>query len=227
MTDLIKNFEVLLDNKKVLLIGPAAYIENKSFNFNDYDIIAKINRTIYKELGFDDRCDVLYSNIHTSKAFGEVEYDYHLIHKKANNIRVLCPPVNKGFKQDLKNFLIKKNNEQLYSIVSKEKYLDLKKKCNNTSPNSGSIAIYDLLKTGLSHLHISGITMFFDGYASDYRKKQIDLNDARKINKKTKNHNTYHQAKYILSKMKDDKRVLVDEEVLRGFENILKIGPEW
>lgn len=215
---------ILFDNKNILLLGPAPYIQQKKWDFSKYDLVCKINRMTYMNLGDGDRCDVLFCNIDTSSDFGESPYDYNNL--PVDHIRIPYPEVMPGFKENLYKFA-NSSVKKPASLIEKEVYLELFEMCNKTSPNTGSLAIYDILKSNFKSLHIGGLTMFLGGYDKNYRKMKIGLEEAKNINKKSRNHNIFYQASAIYPLISNNEKITLDKEVIEGYELAIKSGAEW
>jgi hypothetical protein len=194
------SFRDYIFEKNVLLLGPASYLYDGSFNedLDNYDVVVKINRMVETELCknfINDRCDVLYHCIDIAPKYGMFQYDLEFIKKRVKQIRIPYPAVIPYYNNNIRNFLyFNREIDMPYSIVEQQVYVDLHQKCSNTSPNTGTIIIYDLLQQNPKSLTIKGITMFDGGYEHKYRSKVTTEEEVESINSKVGNHNTNNQT---------------------------------
>lgn len=193
----------MIEGKKVLLLGPASYLYDGTFqeDLNDYDVVVKLNRMVETDICKDfknDRCDVLYHCLDISPQNGNFKYDLHFIKNKGvYHIRAPFPPLWSWAKNMLDIFE-KENNSMIdYSIVDEKFYRYLKLQCNNTMPNTGTIAIFDILRFIPETLTIYGITMFKGGYDKSYRTKNNTEEEIIYLNSVSKNHNNEFQKLFI------------------------------
>lgn len=218
------SYKQYIIDKNVLLLGPASYLYDGGYNedLNNYDIVVKINRMVETELCKDfinDRCDILYHCIDVEPKYGMYQYDLQFIKKQAKHLRIPYPAVLPYYNNNIKTFLHLNNKIDMpYSIIEKEVYNELYKKCLNTSPNTGTIIIYDLLQQEPKSLTIKGITMFDGGYNDKYRSKVITEEEVESINRNCNNHNTNNQRKFLNALIKNYKNLIIDENFIKGLK---------
>ena len=218
------NFKDMIEGKEVLLLGPAPYLYDGKFSkdLGDYDAVVKLNRMVETNLCEDfknDRCDILYHCLDVNVGHGMTQYSLEFIKKKIKHLRIPYPPINPYYMNNINRF--KRLNEAYrieHSCISSEEYSDLFNSCGNTSPNTGTIAIYDILNQKPKSLMIKGITMFDGGYNSNYRTKVLTEEEVENINRIHKNHNTNNQRMYLKKVVRSYDNVYVDESFLRGLE---------
>lgn len=198
------NFKDMIEGKKVLLLGPASYLYDGTFqeDLNDYDVVVKLNRMVETDICKDfknDRCDVLYHCINVESSIGETPVDFDVLaQRNVSLLRIPYPPIKQWYINNINRY----NQRNFYknfptNIIEVQTYLDLVKLCQNSSPNTGTIAIYDLFLQEPKSLTIRGITMFNGGYNPNYRSKIITEKEVLELNKRVKNHDIYKQKVFL------------------------------
>lgn len=218
------DFKKIIEGKNVLLLGPASYLYDGNYkeDLNKYDIVVKVNRMVETNLCknfINDRCDVLYHCLDISPKYGNLEYDLEKILKNGvEHIRIPYPPVN-GWYNNMLNIFTKKNNGLIpSSVVDTNIFLEACKGCKNTSPNTGVITIYDLLKNDPLSLTIRGITFFKGGHQKGYRSKVITEKEVEEINSRVNNHNTNNQRIFVKNILKQFNNIEYDDYFIKGLE---------
>ena len=212
-------FRSYLKNKKVIIVGPADYVNEGEF-IDNYDVIVRVNRghnMIDSPIKYGSRTDILYHCINEhNEAGGKIPND--------NNIKfikfVFPEKTIYGGGDLIKNVDIKYN----YRVVDQEKYLDFEKKIK-TRPNAGTTAIWDILNYDIDELYIKGFTLFTTNYSKDYREtawgeKNNTGKAALDAMKKSGNHNQVNIAKYYLEIINHPK-VKYDQEFKESIINTL------
>ncbi len=169
-------FQNLIKDKTVALVGPAAYMMGSSYGeeINSCDIVIRINRSYEsvkehsKDIG--NRTDVLYSCLIEKPAnAGKLDLDIFL----ENNIKYICAPPESNMKG-------LSNETKLHDLINKEKVYQISNKIpvrivdhifhNDLSlsvdcrPNTGFVAIYDLLRYSPKQLNVYGFSFYLDGF---------------------------------------------------------------
>ena len=218
------DFRKIIEGKNVLLLGPASYLYDEGFeeDLSEYDIVVKMNRMVETDLCKEftnDRCDILYHCLDVSPQYGNVKYDLKEISRKGvQHIRIPYPPVN-GWYQNMINIFNKENNGLIkYSVTDTELYTDLYLGCGQTSPNTGVIAIFDLLKSNPLSLTIRGITFFKGGYNKKYRSKVVTEKEVEMINSRVQNHNTNKQRAFVKERLQQYDNINIDHHFAYGLE---------
>jgi SAM-dependent methyltransferase len=170
-----------LTGKKVAVVGPAAYMMNSGLGkeIDQHDVVVRINRGLdsinhYKE-DVGTKTDILYSSlIEEAQHAGDLSVDK----LKEHGTRWIITPPSSGVDgvchsesfhelvDHAKIDLIKK--EIPVTFVSKELNNDLVQFIN-CKPNTGFLAIYDLLQYDLESLSVYGFSFFLDGYIKDQK----------------------------------------------------------
>lgn len=215
-------FEQLVTDKKVLIIGPAPYLVNKSIlhKIDKYDTIVRLNRSVemLEELSIytGNKIDVLYHCIDINPEQGNHEYSVKSWKQKGvKHVRIPYPPVTQYYLNNIK--IYDRNNAGILesSIVNPNTYIKIFQGCNNTSPNTGTIAVLDILENKPKALHISGLT-FLKGkkiYMDGYRDRTNSEDLIRKQNAIHKNHSIDFQVDFLKKELKKYDNITYDEEV--------------
>ena len=216
-----KNKEYLdfLKDKKVIIVGPAeSLLQRGDGKFIDsFDIVVRVNRGIEPSLKYSDkigsRTDILYNcmlekednggyidlNLLKSQNVKFVSYHpqvsfegkalpirpYHLDNNKLNNMNTF-----------LKTHMI---NHEFYNSVSSQV---------NCRPNTGFIAIFDLLFHEVKELYITGYTFYMDGFMKGY-KDHLDSNFITKCYN-SRRHNQKNLFDFLKKTSKEDERIKTD-----------------
>jgi hypothetical protein len=158
-------------------VGPANYLNEKKNGkeIDTYDIIVRFNKghnmTKNPDV-FGSRTDILYHCVSQDQENGgliteDMVKKYHIIFSfpvltKADNTSFMNGNISDF--QKLQPYVPKAN------IVDKDTYLKWEKEIG-CRPNTGIIAILDILNMNPKELYITGFTLFKDGYSKLYRDK--------------------------------------------------------
>ncbi|MDB2489840.1 hypothetical protein N9W68_00545 [Candidatus Pelagibacter bacterium] len=208
------NYRSLIEGKKVLLLGPASYLKDKinEIDLNKYDVIVKLNKMVEKPSlpeSLNDRNDILYHCIDINIANGDT-YDVKTwSEKKVGHLRIPMPAINSYYHNNIERF---NRINEIYkiesSIIKPETYLFVKNN-SNTSPNTGTVAIYDLLINNPQELRIAGMTFCKTPYIKGY-KEQVFYNNKRKSQ-----HDHDKQILFFKKMLKEYKeKIIIDDELL-------------
>lgn len=166
-----------VNGKTVALVGPAAYMENIGLGsiIDSHDIVVRINRgletvlTHPKDVG--KRTDILYSClIETSMQAGSLDAD-NLADN--HNIKLICCPPESSLSGI-------SNSTRFHSMINRNTIDSLSKKMPirivdhvfhsnlatsvSCRPNTGFLAIYDLLRSKIKKLSLFGFSFYLDGF---------------------------------------------------------------
>lgn len=215
------NFCEIIAGKKILLLGPAPHVLSRvnTKDWRDFDLVIKINKMV-ENLNFDDdelnyRNDILYHCLDVNPKIGDKQYSIdEWINKGVKLVRISPPPFRPYYRKNIERFLSINKSRLPFSIVSKDLYLNLVTDCQNTIPNTGTFAIFDLLKHNPKELHIRGITFFKGGYSKNYKETLLTEEEIRK-SYRLSSHDIDKQRTFF-KKLYDDNRDLIypDEELL-------------
>ena len=200
-----------LSNKTVALVGPAASLrgQGRGEYIDSHDFVVRINyANIQSVVDAGSRTDIVY-------------YDGSYHDYSACNPRFLvcsypktewffesrCRSNVERFKKDYEHYIV---DPTIYNSIKTS--LDVGQKIR---PNSGTIAIVDLLNSNLSNLYITGIDFYRSSYLSnhpDYGSK--GLKEIKSIFAEGDNgdyHDTDKQFHYFRNEIMKDDRIEVDE----------------
>lgn len=208
-----------LKGKRVVLVGPAPSVIDsaQAALIDSYDVVVRLNKAlpIPKDLQKDigTRCDILYNCMNPSDDCGGV-ININTLNKYGVKFLVgAYPPVDSvgttklRIKTDSLSFYNKnRNNWRSFCYTDKTHFLSLWKLMR--LPNTGTMAILDLLRFDIKELYITGITFFKGGYIRSYRdydEKGI-MNHLKKFNL----HNPNKQLDYACERLLKEPRVTMD-----------------
>lgn len=200
-----------LENKTVALVGPAASISRtgKGKYIDQHDFVVRLNYANISSVNDSgSRTDIIY-------------YDgsYHDYRFCSPTVLICSYPETEWFFESRcrANVQFFKNKYD-HHIVDSELYKSLKTSLNkdsNVRPNSGTIAIADLLTSKLSRLYITGIDFYRTPYLTthpDYGFKTLD--EIKSVFKKGDNgdyHDVDIQFEYFKSHLLGDPRIELDD----------------
>jgi hypothetical protein len=197
-----KSYAKLLNNKSVAIVGPSPSIIGKRRGklIDSCDIVVRMNRAIpvssklKKDIG--SRTDILYNCLKEGDRNGG-KIDIRLWEK--NGIKFISSPypMLDFSKDDIESF-IRKNNGRLRFHKFPVKLYKLLEAELGTRPNTGFLAIIDLLFFNIKSLYVTGITFGIDGYYKEYL--DISLKEYMKM-ANGKNHKQNPQFLYIKNKI--------------------------
>ena len=208
-----------LKGKRVVLVGPAPSVIDsaQAALIDSYDVVVRLNKAlpIPKDLQKDigTRCDILYNCMNPSDDCGGT-ININTLNKYGVKFLVgAYPPVDSvgttklRIKTDNLSFYNKnRNNWRSFCYTDKTHFLSLWKLMR--LPNTGTMAILDLLRFDIKELYITGITFFKVGYIRSYRdydEKGI-MNHLKKFNL----HNPNKQLDYACGRLLKEPRVTMD-----------------
>lgn len=209
-----------LHNKRVVIVGPAASIVDTKQKalIDGYDVVVRLNKALpvpnklKPDIG--SRTDILYNCMNPSDECGGAISVSVL---KKQNVKFLVgayPPIEKignlrmRLKRDIKEFFTKNRlRYQSFCYTDKGNFMKMWKQLK--LPNTGVMAIIDLLRFDLKELYITGITFFKGGYYSQYRNYNEEgiLTHMKKFGL----HKPDKQLKYMSQILANDKRVKMDQ----------------
>ena len=215
------SFKNIVENKKILLLGPAAYLKNKKnyINLDNYDIVVKINKMVEKNVlqsPLNSRNEILYHCLDINVPNGDMPYNTKIwLDKKVQHVRITHPPITEYYLKNIQNFIrIPAQRRPEHSIVDSSLFMWINRGCK-TLPNAGTIAIFDLLSNNPSKLTIRGITFCKTPYSEGYKEVFY--------RKKTKSQHDHDKQLLFFSKFYQNnyERIDIDEEldsILRSYK---------
>lgn len=178
MKDQAKDYVELVKDKSVAIVGPAMYMKDSNLGsqIDSHDVVVRINRGLESTLKYSSdigrKTDLYYSClIERAQQTGVLNPDTIL---NTHGIRhIVAPPdsdmkgISRGNRPhslvDLdKVKLLVDSGISVYLVDSNfHTQLALQVDCK---PNTGFLAIYDLLRTELKSLSIYGFSFYLDGF---------------------------------------------------------------
>lgn len=230
------NIENILNNKRVVIVGPADYVDSND-EINKYDVIVRVNKGLSQTSNgkAGDRTDILYHvvNQHTENG-GPINLNFK------GHIRFIYPILDLYENSTFKNIGTLRDYFQIYqdktmynfvnknfSIVNKNEYLEMEK-ILDSRPNAGVGAILDLLNFNIKELYITGFTLFQTNYDKNYRNtvdgikgntSKIALDRMKKAN----NHNQEKTALVFKNNILNNKKVKYDKILIDCINLVLTI----
>lgn len=217
-----EEYKKYLSGKRVCLVGPAPSVKQvepaQGKQIDDYDVVVRINKSLpvpedlQKFAG--TKTDVLYNSVDQVEESGG-RLDIPFLEKEIDWL-VSPYPSKHPFSINIKNFLNTNRDRLNFTTFELDQYNDLELKIN-TRPNSGVLAILDLLSCDISELYITGITFFKGGYVEGYRDQTEE--EALKLMARSGYHRIPPQIDYMKGILSSDTRVKMDrflEEIING-----------
>jgi len=198
----MKQYRDFLKGKSVALIASGGSLKGKGHGsfIDSFDVVIRLNRALpLSEDDKDDvgtRTDILYNCLKEGDRNGG-KIDIRLWEK--NGIKFISSPypMLDFSKDDIESF-IRKNNGRLRFHKFPVKLYKLLEAELGTRPNTGFLAIIDLLFFNIKSLYVTGITFGIDGYYKEYL--DISLKEYMKM-ANGKNHKQNPQFLYIKNKI--------------------------
>lgn len=178
----MNNFKDFIKNKNVAIVGPAAYMMNHDFGLeiDEHDAVVRINRSYESVEKFSanvgSRTDVLYSCM-IEKQANAGKIDPHFL--RDLGIKHVCVPPSSNMKglsretrfHDLIDLeKVKSLNELIpVRLVDHHFHNDLAIKVD-CRPNTGYMAIYDLIRMEPKNLSIYGFSFYLDGFVDGVKE---------------------------------------------------------
>ncbi len=234
-----QNYLNFLKDKKVIIVGPAeSLLERGDGQFIDsFDVVVRVNRGIEptlknsKKLG--SRTDILYNCMLEKEDNGGI-IDLNLLkYKKVKFVSYHSQVSYEGKAEPIKphhldnNKLLAMNSFLKTHMIDHNFYNSISFKVN-CRPNTGYIAIFDLLFHDVKQLYITGYTFYMDGFMKGYKdhlnnefitkcytsKRHIQKNLFEFLKKKSKEDNRI-KPDPILTKILTLEDLKKDEETLK------------
>tara|TARA_A100001515_G_scaffold139779_1_gene134764 strand:- start:951 stop:1682 length:732 start_codon:yes stop_codon:yes gene_type:complete len=170
-------FEELIKGKNVAIVGPAKYLTNSEYGseINDHDVVVRLNRGYelvtknFADIG--NRTDILYSCL--IERAGNAGKISPIKLKETFDIKMVVAPPHSDYKG-------RSNQTRLHELVDRKKVEEIAKLMPvrivdhnfhnilaekvECKPNTGFMAIYDLLRYKPSSLSIYGFSFYLDGF---------------------------------------------------------------
>ena len=175
-------FDNLINDKNVALIGPAQYMMNSGYGkeIDENDVVIRLNRGIELIEEYSDdigqRTDILYSCL-IEKSANAGKLDINNLDDL--EIKMICAPPHSDFSgishRTQYHELVDLGRVERISaeipmrIIEHDFHTDLALKIS-CKPNTGFLAIYDLLRFNIKKLSIYGFSFYLDGFIAGCKK---------------------------------------------------------
>tara|TARA_R110000824_G_scaffold40831_4_gene122013 strand:- start:1060 stop:1821 length:762 start_codon:yes stop_codon:yes gene_type:complete len=235
-------FEKMIHGKRVALVGPAKYMMSSGLGeeIDKHDVVIRINRSIETTKQYPDdvgtKCDVLYSClIETAQNAGKIipsqlknDYGVKFVvappesqYNGVSHHTELHPMVNGQTAQELMKTIPLR-------IVSHGFHTELAKKVQ-CRPNTGFLAIYDLLNFNPSTLSIYGFSFYLDGFipgckSGVEKEKNVTEDEFATMAFNSKRHVQKNMWQYAKDTLRNNPSVKLDSvlEVILNLEKLDK-----
>lgn len=225
-------FAKYLEQKTVAIVGPAKGLVNQNLGkeIDSFDIVVRLNKALpikgtkIKDIG--TRTDILYNCLDgKTPNGGPIEPKVW----SSCGVKWVCGafPKNAPFLLRTRASTAEKVMEGIINLkwMSDETYKVVQKNIKGR-PNTGLMAIVELLSFNIKELHIYGIDHFRTAYDVDYRKWGNNTKSIRKeFGGRNDRHRPDSQYKYFKKIYSEDKRISVQpyfEKILNdiSYDNI-------
>jgi len=206
-----EDYKTYLEGKRVCLVGPAFAIKDLSQKdlIDSYDVVVRINKALPVHENLYDssgtKTNVLYNCLDTDPESGG---HLHIGYLQEEIDWLVCPyPSIQPFSGNIQNFINCNMNRLKFCTFEKDYYIKLSSEMG-TRPNSGVLAILDLLSCDIEELYITGITFFKGGYVKEYR-----YHNEESVMERMRSHGNHVQEPQILfmkNVLKNNDRVKMD-----------------
>lgn len=208
----MKIFKDFIENKKIIIIGPASYLKQNPIadKIDEFDTIIRVNSSIdlVEKIPHivGEKTDIVHATVavdpSTNTNHRKIDF---WIKKEIKHLRISPPGIKPSWLANIRTFEELNRNRLDYSIVNPHKYMNYVKECRNTIPNTGFTAILDCLEYNPEQVHISGITFFKGGYMSEYGISSISEKQVRELFSRVQNHDIDEQINFFRKIYKERK----------------------
>ena len=211
----------MIQGKRVVIVGPSSSLTGTKLgsHIDSYDVVVRVNRGIEPTLKFSadigSRTDILYNCLYEHPDNGGI-IDVNTLEKAG--VRWVCYHSNVDYKgratsglpPNVKGATIAQLQSRFKThMISPKFYNDVSQivKCR---PNTGFIAIFDLLLHQPKELHITGYSFYMYDFIKDYKNHltNTDFVD-RAFN--SKRHVQHTQWKLLKDMVDSDPRLTPDQ----------------
>lgn len=223
----------LIQGKKVALVGPAGYMVDSNYGdeIDSHDVVVRINRGIESiekySVDIGNRTDVYYSCL-IERAQQTGNLDANELKNKYKVKHIVAPPDSnmKGFsfKTQLHSLVDKEKIKQIsktipLTIVNHNFHTELAKKVD-CKPNTGFLAIYDLLRMNPEKLSIYGFSFYLDGFIPGQKlgvqnEKNCTEQEFADMAFRSKRHVQKNMWAYAKNTLLKDNRVVTDNTLTK------------
>jgi len=207
------SFKEFLTGKSVVVVGPASTLKGTGSGafIDSHDVVVRINHAwpLPKDLAEDigTRCDVIYHNLNPRN---QRILPKHIAQMKKDGVRwvVSSHPANRPRYRSRQRRFRRANRGRLrFRIIPAALKRRLRRHVG--FPNSGMVAIADLLRFPIKSLYVTGFSFYTTGYLKYPNYKRIRKSMA------LRNHNQRRHKSYMARLLKRESRLKVDPAIER------------
>ena len=217
------NYTKYLKNKSVIIVGPADHVNSGKF-IDSHDVVIRLNKGLKlceKPEKYGSKTNIMYFADHHSYN-GLTKEDL----KKLNFMKFQFPDAdNKDYFHSLGKIEYDGYKTIPFSntiLRTDKSYLDFEKEIQ-TRPNTGTLAIWDILKYPIKSLYITGITLNTTNYSENYFKTIKNHDHSIKTVNNDKIHGTHNlsnMARYYNTLLKNNK-VSYDDNFIKSIKILI------
>ena len=199
----------LINNKRVVIVGPAGYLSELKLgkHIDSYDVVVKINNmlNLTDVINYGKKIDILATNL-------------QFIRENKLTDKLL---LDKGVKYIISKKIFDVNTKIKFSLFTKI-FSDVFK---SYSPLSGIYAINEILLNKPKELRILGFDFYTSKkrYADNYRSNKINLigwNMTSTDKGSDPPHNIYGDLKYLIDLIDNNKNITIDSVLKNIIKNV-------
>jgi hypothetical protein len=212
----IKMLENLVSNKRVIVVGPAAYLNNLNNGefIDNFDVVVRINRgslikkNMINKIG--RRTDIIFSNLNILDNESSQFLDTNFLKNIGVKLIYCAYPKIRPFTEDQQKYFSLYGNTFPVETIDTNFYMNINAAVN-TRPNTGILAILVLLRMNLKNLYVTGFSFYNDGYYNGYN----DLKNNRSLKKEiTRFHNQKSQIEIVKKIFLNNDRMFLDKTII-------------
>lgn len=214
------SYKEFLEGKNVVLVGPASTLKGKGYGslIDSYDVVVRINHAwpLPKDRAEDigTRIDVLYHNLNP---LNQRILPKHVAQMCEDGLQwvVSSHPANRHrYRRRHRRFRKANKGRLRFRVIPSSLKRRLRKHVG--LPNSGLVAIADLLHHPIESLYVTGFSFYTTSYLNYPNYKRIKKRMA------LRNHNQRKHKSYMARLIKRESRLKVDPMIERLLEEHMK-----
>jgi len=226
----------LIENKNIAIVGPAKYMEESNLGneIDSHDVVIRLNRGIEsiekhsKDIG--EKTDIYYSClIERAQQTGvlipkDLKFKYkinHIVAPPASNMKGIAGSTTYHSMVDIEK--VKEIKKLIpITIVDHDFHTELAKKVD-CKPNTGFLAIYDILRMNPKSLSIYGFSFYLDGFISGQKsgvekEKNCSEQEFADMAYNSKRHIQKNMWQYAKNTLLNNEKVILDKNLKQILE---------
>ncbi len=212
----------LLDGRDVVIVGPSKSLIGRGtgLQIDNFDTVVRLNKSVplNKSLSVDigSRTDILYHCLDEPRK-SKVNVDDYI---KDELKYIVCSYPKLSYTKSNINYFARINKDRIPFMATDLKVFNELQDELKTRPNTGLLALVDLLGYDINRLYITGFCFYRHAYYAGY-SNMPESQHKRALESPAHDHEI--QMKYWAKLYKEDKRIVIDA-VLKGIfesENLI------